>query len=237
VSWIQKLYETYELCANAPQFEKEPLLPVSHTEQQAHIEIVLDQSGEFQRAALVAKETTIVPATEASAGRTGKKAPPHPLCDKIQYCAGDYSVFGGTKEPMFDQFIQQLRRWYEYDPNPKIGAILSYVAKKSVVADLVRAGVLLCGPDRVLLTEWISDKTAPDIFKMLAPKHKKRDQGDAFIRWRVQVPGDPVSAIWKDRQVRASWIGFDASQKTNLGLCMVRAWREVACNTSQTTRA
>ena len=24
MSWIQKLYETYELCANAPQFEKEP---------------------------------------------------------------------------------------------------------------------------------------------------------------------------------------------------------------------
>ena len=38
MSWMQKLYETYELCANAPQFEKKPLLPVSHTEQQAHLE-------------------------------------------------------------------------------------------------------------------------------------------------------------------------------------------------------
>src|ERR1039457_5849970 len=89
MSWIQKLYETYDRCAGAPQFEKEPLLPVSHSEQQAHIEIVLDQDGNFQRAVSVAKETTVVPATEGSAGRTNKPAP-HPLCDKIQYCAADY---------------------------------------------------------------------------------------------------------------------------------------------------
>jgi CRISPR-associated protein Csd1 len=221
VSWIQKLYETYELCANAPQFEKEPLLPVSHAEQQAHIEIVLDQKGAFQRAALVAKETTVVPATEASAGRTGKKPPPHPLCDKIQYCAGDYKAFGGTKEPFFDDYIQQLRRWHDFAPTPKVYAVLSYVEKEGLVADLVRAGLLHCGPDQVLLTEWPSDNPAPDIFKMLTPREKKRDQGDAFVRWRVQVPGDPVSAVWEDRQVRDSWIRFDLSQKTNRGLCMV----------------
>ena len=221
MSWIQKLYETYELCANAPQFEKERLLPVSHAEQQAHIEIVLDQNGEFQRAALVAKETTVVPATEASAGRTGKKPPPHPLCDKIQYCAGDYKAFGGTKEPFFDDYIQQLRRWHDFAPTPKVYAVLSYVEKEGLVADLVRAGVLHCGPDQVLLTEWTSDNPAPDIFKMLTPREKKRDQGDAFVRWRVQVPGDPVSAVWEDQQVRDSWIRFDLSQKTNRGLCMV----------------
>jgi CRISPR-associated protein Csd1 len=221
VSWIQKLYTTYELCANAPQFEKEPLLPVSHAEQQAHVEIVLDQNGEFQRAALVAKETTVVPATEASAGRTGKKPPPHPLCDKIQYCAGDYKAFGGTKEPFFDDYIQQLRRWHGYEPTPKVSAVLSYVEKESVVADLVRAGVLHCGPDHALLTEWTSDKAAPDIFKMLTPRDGKRDQGDAFVRWRVQVPGDPVSAVWEDRQVRDSWTRFDVSLKNNCGLCMV----------------
>jgi len=221
VSWIQKLYATYELCANAPQFEKEPLLPVSHAEQQAHVEIVLDQNGEFQRAAIVAKETTVVPATEASAGRTGKKPPPHPLCDKIQYCAGDYKAFGGTKEPFFDEYIQQLRRWHGYQPTPKVSAVLSYVERQSVVADLVRAGVLHCGPDHALLTEWTSDKTAPDIFKMLTLRDGKRDQGDAFVRWRVQVPGDPVSAVWEDRQVRDSWTRFDVSQKTNRGLCMV----------------
>src|ERR1022692_1092481 len=155
MGWIQKLYETYELCAGAPQFEKEPPLPVSHAEQQAHIEIVLDQDGNFQRATSVAKESTVVPATEASAGRTGKKPPPHPLCDKIQYCAGDYKAFGGSKEPFFDEYIRQLSQWHGYDPTPKVSAVISYVGKGSVVADLVRAGILHCGSDQKLLTERI----------------------------------------------------------------------------------
>jgi CRISPR-associated protein Csd1 len=221
MSWIQKLYETYELCVNAPQFEREPLLPVSHTEQQAHIEVILDQVGCFQRASLVNKETTVVPATEASAGRTGKKPPPHPLCDKIQYCAADYKAFGGTKESFFDDYIQQLRRWHDYDPNPKVGAVLNYVERRSLVADLIRGGILHCGADQVLLTEWTSDEPAPGLFKMLTPKDKQRDQGGAFVRWRVQVPGDQVSAVWEDRQVRDSWTRFDESQKINRGLCMV----------------
>jgi CRISPR-associated protein Csd1 len=220
MSWIQKLYKTYEVCADAPQFDKKPW-PVSHTEQQAHIDIVVDQGGNFQRAALVDKEDTVIPATEASAGRTGKKPPPHPLCDKIQYCAADYKTFGGTKQPFFEEYIHQLHQWQAYDANPKVHAVLSYVEKASVVADLVRAGVLHCGPDHKLLTEWTSEAPVPGLFKMLTPKEKKRDQGDAFVRWRVQVPGDPISGVWEDPNVRDSWIRFDASRRTDLGLCMV----------------
>ena len=220
MSWIQKLYETYELCADAPQFKNKPW-PVSHTEQQAHIDIVVDQEGNFQRAALVDKEDTVIPATEASAGRTGKKPPPHPLCDKIQYCAADYKTFGGTKPPFFEEYIHQLHQWQAYDANPKVHAVLRYVEKASVVADLVRAGVLYCGSDNRLLTEWTSEALVPGLFKMLTPKEKKRDQGDAFVRWRVQVPGDPISGVWEDPNVRDSWIRFDASRKTDLGLCMV----------------
>lgn len=221
MGWIQKLYETYESCAGAPQFEKEPPLPVSHAEQQAHIEIVLDQDGNFQRAASVAKETTVVPATEGSAGRTGRKPPPHPLCDKIQYCAADYQDFGGGKEPFFAEYIEQLQQWETFDRNPKVHAILTYVGKGTVVGDLVSAGELYCGPDRRLLTAWPPDAPTPGLFKMLTAKDKKRDQGDAFVRWRVQVPGNPISAVWQDPEVRDSWIRFDAAQKKDRALCMV----------------
>lgn len=76
MSWIQKLYETYENCQSiigADVDEKTtPLIPICHTTQQAHIEIVLDQEGNFLRAKVVAKENarTIVPCTEASGGRS-----------------------------------------------------------------------------------------------------------------------------------------------------------------------
>ncbi|HVW08888.1 MAG TPA: type I-C CRISPR-associated protein Cas8c/Csd1, partial [Bryobacteraceae bacterium] len=229
MSWIQKLHETYEACVGAQQFAREPLLPVSHTEQQAHIEIVLDPTGLFLRAETIRKESTVVPATEESAGRTGKKPPPHPLCDKIQYCAGDYAAFGGLNEPFFEPYLAQLRLWQAEEPNSKVQAVLNYVEKKHVVADLLGAGLMYCGPGRILLTAWDPATPAPELFKMLTPKpkDKRRDQGDAFVRWRVQVPGDPVSALWEDPDVRNSWIRFLASRKANLGLCMVTGKRSV----------
>lgn len=75
MSWIQKLHETYELCAGLPLFSSNPLLPISHTTQQAHIEIVIDGSGNFRRASVVSKEdqTTLIPCTEESGGRAGSK--------------------------------------------------------------------------------------------------------------------------------------------------------------------
>ena len=221
MSWIQKLHETYELCANAPQFEKEPLLPVSHTQQQAHIEIVLDQRGHFQRATLIDKETIVVPATEKSALRTGTNPPPHPLCDKLRYCASDYAAFGGGKKAFFEQYLKQLGEWHAYDPNVKVGAVLHYVKNGCVIADLVKAGVLHCGLDQKLLTEWASETPTPELFKMLTKEKGKRDQGDAFVRWRVQVPGDPVSAPSDDPNVQDSWIRFVTSLGAERGLCMV----------------
>ena len=49
MSWIQKLYETYEQSADAPQFVNAdpPLLPICHVTQNAQIEIVLDDQGNF----------------------------------------------------------------------------------------------------------------------------------------------------------------------------------------------
>jgi CRISPR-associated protein Csd1 len=205
---------------DAPQFRNKPLMPVGHTEQQAHVEIVLDPEGNFLRGAVVLKETTVIPATEESAGRTMNCAP-HPLCDKIQYCAGDYRAFGGRKKAYFLEYAEKLREWQADYPSPKVQVVLKYIERASVVTDLVKAGVLHCGPDRKLLTEWNTDSPTPDIFKVLPAKGKKRDQGDAFVRWRVQLPGDPVSGVWQDPNVRESWIRFRTSQVKERGLCMV----------------
>ena len=100
MSWIQKLYETYE--QNAPQRDSSDsgasLEPICHTYQQAHIEVSLDNNGRFLRANVIPKGegVTLVPCTEASVGRTGSKPVNHPLCDKLQYLAGDFLKYGGV---------------------------------------------------------------------------------------------------------------------------------------------
>jgi CRISPR-associated protein Csd1 len=222
MSWIQKLHETYERCAGAPQFANNPLLPVSHTVQQAHIEIAIDGGGNFLRANIVSKEETVIPATEHSAGRTGKTPPPHPLCDKVQYCAADYQKYGGKKKSFFDSYEEQLSRWCDSKfSHPKAKAVLKYIRKGTAVADLVGEKILHLGKDRKLLTTWSSDSPVPDIFKNLTAKDGERDQGAALIRWRVETPGDPLSASWEDRSLMDAWTGFDASQNQTWGVCMV----------------
>jgi len=222
MSWPQKLYETYEQCAGAPQFANNPLLPVGHTVQQAHIEITIDGQGNFLRASSVPKEVTVIPATENSAGRTGKIPPPHPLCDKVQYCAADYLKYGGKKKSFFDSYEKQLSRWCDSKfSHPKAKAVLKYIRKETAVADLVHENILHLGKDGKLLTTCELDAPIPQIFKNLTAKAGERDQGDALIRWRVETTGDPLSASWEDRSLMDAWTGFDASQNQTHGVCMV----------------
>ncbi|NSW92367.1 MAG: type I-C CRISPR-associated protein Cas8c/Csd1 [Firmicutes bacterium] len=106
MSWIQKLYETYENCQSmvgkSTDDNNTPLLPICHTTQIAQIEVTIDQEGNFKRARVVPKDDakTIIPCTEDSGGRTSGLRP-HPLCDKLQYVAADYQQYGGSKKPCF----------------------------------------------------------------------------------------------------------------------------------------
>lgn len=232
MSWIQKLHETYERCAEAQQFSNNPPSPISHTTQQAHIEIVIDGHGNFRpgRAKVVNREdqTTLIPCTEESGGRSGKAPKNHPLCDKLQYVAGDYRDFGGEVtigfakdlgEP-YRSYLQDLEGWGAFQASlSKLAAILNYVRKKQVVQDLVDEGILPLDSEGKLLKKWEGDKKdAPAIFRIMPTGSSPED---AFIRWRVEIPDNPQTAIWEDREVMHGWIGYHASQQTKHGLCMV----------------
>ena len=126
MSWIQRLVETYENCQSNIGYSDEPgqrpLLPLCHITTQAQIEIVIDGEGNFRRAELItekAESVTIIPSTESSASRSGSKPEHHPLCDKLQYVAGDYTEYGGAvtsgfakdvEEP-FRNYVATLTKW------------------------------------------------------------------------------------------------------------------------------
>ena len=235
MSWIEKLYKTYEQSLEGSKVSEHPLMPVGHTTQQAHIEITVSPSGQFVTAVIVPKEkaTTLVPCTEASGGRAGSKPVNHPLCDKLQYVAGDFVRKGGvvtsgfakdTEEP-HREYIGSLSRWEtSVHGHPKLKAILAYTQMGSVVQDLIGLGLLHTGPDGKLLEPWDppkEDKTPKPviyespIFKLIA------DQRDAFIRWRVESPGTTGTGTWEDEGLVKAWTTYQASQQTKRGLCMV----------------
>lgn len=232
MSWIQKLYETYEQCAghgdlpdSAPSLE-----PICHTSQQAHIEVSIDEKGNFLRANVIPKGqgVTLVPCTEASVGRSGSKPINHPLCDKLQYLAGDFLKFGGVVTSGFastptephETYLSNLSDWANSSfTHPKVIAIQAYVQKGCLIDDLVREKILPINENGQLLTEWIGDKKeAPAIFGIM-PNGNSPD--GAVIRWRVEIPGKPLPETWKDQGLMDAWISFYSSQKDSKGLCLV----------------
>lgn len=223
MTWMAALYETYERCAHDPRFEQGEhiLIPVSHTSQQAHIEVAIDEKGNFLRGRLIGRQETLIPATEESAGRTsGAKA--HPLADKIQYCAGDYPDFGGRKEGHFDLYLEELHGWCASSFNhPKASAVLAYTSRRSLVADLLREKVLAQSDDGMLLSGPEGEEDPHQIFSVLPKQDGLQDQGSAFVRWVVERPGDPNANTWSDPSLIEAWQRYDASRPSEKGLCYV----------------
>ena len=231
MSWMAKLYETYGagMALNLPDEEK--LMPISHTLQNTHINIVIDGAGNFRRVSVLEKKQIVLPATEKSVGRSGKKPPPHPLADKIQYVAKDYPDFGGVNS-FYSEYHTLLAAWCESEfVHPKAQAVLKYIDKGEVIADLVAANILHIDENNRLRREWPFEVTVenpqPMIFKLLPKKEDKKtkekytDQGSALVCWSVEENGDPNSNTWTDQSLQQSWTDFDAQTEGAKGLCFI----------------
>ncbi|AMV71696.1 hypothetical protein JCM30471_02450 [Desulfuromonas carbonis] len=231
MSWLAKLYETYEAGVALDLPEDQRLMPVSHTLQNAHIKIVIDGAGNFLRAEVLEKTQVVLPATEKSAGRSSGEAP-HPLADKLQYVAKDYPDYGGRKKTYFVSYAEQLKQWCESPyAHAKAVAVYRYIQKGRVVADLIRSHVLHIGNEGNLMAYWpSSNDPAPPIFKVLPtlPKEKRVEkdrpeveQGDALVCWQVEQPGELRAEAWLDTSLYESWIQFESSGEGKSGLCFV----------------
>ncbi|EFC91098.1 CRISPR-associated protein, Csd1 family [Dethiosulfovibrio peptidovorans DSM 11002] len=230
MSWMGKLYDTYERAMelNLPQEEKP--IPEGHVVQNAHINIVLDSEGNFKRASVIGKVPVVLPATEKSAGRTSGEAP-HPLADKLQYVAGDYAELGGKKPSYFDGYLEQLKNWRDFLKDhkdiafSKVNAVYSYVGKGCVIDDLVKESVvwldskgkLACSTDQ--LSD--EDQKKASLLRFLPKEKGEFEQGSALVCWTVEISHDLQSNTWKDLEIQRAWRDYLLSQETIKGLCYV----------------
>lgn len=240
MNWMQSLYETYENCRDSIGYSSDatrPLLPICHITVQAHIEVVLDGNGNFRRAQIVDKDdsTTIIPATENSAGRTGKKPTCHPLSDSLQYLAGDFTDYGGEvtsgyasdpTEP-YRKFIELLTDWCNSQyGHPKARIVLAYVQKKNLMRDLVAQRILLLDSNGKLQKKENAkrDKNIKDIFSVISSQDK------AFVRWIIESPESNESRAWLDKTLWDSWSNYYLRSRTEKGLCMVTGREQLLTN-------
>lgn len=254
MSWIQRLYKTYDACTgneNIPDIEE--LCPVGYSVQNAHIEVVIDQNGNFRRASLIQKENnpkTLIPVTESSAGRTSGEDP-HPLCDSLQYCAGDYEQYGDRKS-YFESYAKKLEVWAKSSSShEKVKVVQTYISKKSLVKDLVDNKLLAVKDGKLSIVEKTdqkeivrvtaskndanpiisdSDDLHPIIklltFSKTSDGREEKNQAKVFVRWKVEADDSLCSETWKDQTLFEKWAEYSSSLEAVKGFCYVTGEKE-----------
>ncbi|MBW8351039.1 type I-C CRISPR-associated protein Cas8c/Csd1 [Bacillus sp. IITD106] len=238
MSWLLNLYKTYESNVDrVGEIEKKyneqefTLLPISHTTQNAHVEVLITENGEFHSAFVIEKSdaSTLIPCTEESASRAGSKIAPYPLHDKLSYVAGDFVSYGGKikKEEPFSYYIAQLKEWAESPySNEKVKAIYKYLSKKRLIQDLVEAKIIYLDSKGKLIENW--DKKfeslhgeKPPIFSVVTG-----GQESAFIRFNVYSPNKILRDVWKDNDIYDSFIRYYKDLLSEEDFCFVTGKKE-----------
>lgn len=168
---FQKAVETYDnmksLAGAESEERKAALAPIGFITTGVQIEITVTEDGEFSGAEQIfdisedskgksqkpKKKIIIIPVTEKSLKRTNTAATsPHPLCDKLKFMCPE------NKES-YEAYLEQLQDWCDSEfACPKIKAILKYVKKGTILADIASVGKVKAKKDtfvcwRVLSTD------------------------------------------------------------------------------------
>lgn len=189
----------------------EPLTPVSHILQNAQIEITLTDEGKFLSAAAVAKEdsSTIIPATEESAGRTSRPEP-HPLCDQLAYLAP-------SDDKKHEAYLALLAAWAESPySHPLVRAVLTYVRSGTILSDLERERIIVRNADGSLG----SGKLAGT------------DYAKCLVRWRmIPAPDEEKSESYRNPALFEKWASFynDLRVGQPHGICQISGEEDVLC--------
>lgn len=239
MSWFYQLYQTYENnldrigeIETKHNEQTYTLLPISHTTQNAHIEVNITEDGQFHSAFILDKINTIIPSTESSASRAGAAIAPYPLHDKLNYCAGDFEDFGGGKKEkdQFDAYIEQLEEWATSSyAHKKITSIFNYLKQRRLISDLIEEKILFLDSDGQLIVKWnkkyesqLGEK--PELFTKVTG-----DISGAFVRFNVYSStanidrswADRDVVVWHDKDVYQSFIEFYNNQLQDKQICYV----------------
>ncbi|MDR2542205.1 MAG: type I-C CRISPR-associated protein Cas8c/Csd1 [Treponema sp.] len=194
MGWLSELKNVYDRIIENDKIDIKPL-PLYHITNNAPLEITLNGKGVFKSARLLGKAErddwqTCMPCTEKSAARTsGVEA--YPLCDKLEYVAGDYIDYAEGKniKEKHKAYFSLLEGWAQSEySNQKILSVYKYIKKGTLVNDI------------------LSKKTIPE---MDASEKIGAKENNVFIRWNVEIPEDDMpSQTWKDTEIQQLWIEF-----------------------------
>lgn len=143
MTWIMDLSNLYD---QKFQENVSGLLPISHVEKTAHVQVEITSNGEFIQAVPISKDQRIkvIPATIDAANRTGKMIAPFPLHEKLQYLTETSPQKRIDKESHFQRYLKQLEKWRDSEHgHPILEALYFYIRKNELFSDLIKASILV----------------------------------------------------------------------------------------------
>lgn len=218
---MRNLVDIYDVLY-ASSNENLPMI-MSHSEQNAHIEILLSEEGELLSASLVDKEnqSTLIPVTIDSSTRTSS-IEAHPLFDKLQYIAKDL-INHLKKEELSDRnikdlnesnekYFNQLNEWIlfinlntenkkGYDPREalmRLESLRNYLVNNDIIVDLAKYSIIELDNEGFL----------------------KDNPKDYFVRFKVHS-GSEDDRINHNIDLQKSFQLFHESKLAQEDICMV----------------
>lgn len=216
VNWLRRMADLYDILdAQRPRDSR--LLPLYHSQANAHLEITIRESGEFVDARLLKDSSqnnkdeeqtderlTLFPGSPPAISRSSNIAP-RGLMDKISYLAGDIDEFLlGEEKGTFSRhnaaYMAQMQAWVTSPhANKTVQAVYLYLQKKRLLHDLAPAVVdlLAKGEFKKAVQDAHEQKQEVvlliQLLKFNEAKQRKNNVkviSDVVVRWCV-IPESP----------------------------------------------
>ena len=228
MSWMQKLYRTYEF-AQAQGLDDEELALPFHIPKAVHLKVVLNEKAQLVRAERFdGKKQVPIQVTEKSSKRAGSTIASYALHDNLQYVAktsGQYLT------------IEYLSKVAEKDSGKKWKAFLSGSdEEKQKFADAEKAKYQSCFEFyEKQLSDWVEFSDLQELKIVLRYVQKgsliedllekgifsfennmllsgKDDPFALTLVWAVEMSDDPHSDLWSKGNIKSQWIKYQESQ-------------------------
>ncbi|WP_443091488.1 type I-C CRISPR-associated protein Cas8c/Csd1 [Basfia succiniciproducens] len=233
MSWMQKLYRTYEFVYKQGLTDEDLALPF-HMPKAVHLKVVLNDKAELVRAErFEGKKQVPIQVTEKSLNKAGSTIAPHALHDSLQYIAKTAEKYltieyltevakkkapqkGGKKWQKFlsdspqekQQFLNKQKQEYKD----------CYIAYEKQLSEWEKASTL---PEIAVVLKYVQEgKLIDDLIKHSIFTFEGNilfsgNSDDPFgftIVWAVEIPDDLHADLWSKPNIQRQWIQYQESQ-------------------------
>ena len=227
MSWMQKLYRTYEYIQEQGLDDEDLALPF-HMSKAVHLKVILNDKAELVGAErFEVKKQVPIQVTEKSSKRAGSAIAPYALHDGLQYIAktaGNYLTIeylskvaekdNGKKWKEFLAGTDEDKKKFADTEKAKYKDCFEFYEKQlsgwTEFGNLKEINIVLQYIQKGSLIEDLLEKQIFS-FKDNILSAGKDDPFSLTIVWAVEISNDPHSDLWNKPCIQSRWIEYQES--------------------------